>query len=781
MKINGLYAALVHALLLSGSLINAQEITSVRRNIKMPKVSERLSFDYGQLTTRAFLSEQASGLKADFTCQTEAGEVVVWSENFDAGTTGWTFENPEHFSWTTKKITSTTNPAKDYATIDPNDVQSLYIEGDYRIYNRGTAIATSPLITIPRNATLSGYVGFSLNFSDVCTLSLFIGKGEEWTKIWSSADDKGEKPWIWRSMKADLSAYAGKEMQLRFVYGCDKDYENWGHTGDFAIDGLKITGAGVVESVDVQTGEIVKLADLSIGEPTSWSWSFPGGTPETSTEQNPEVYYTKDGTYDITLTVSNVNGSDNKTRSGFVKVTGISPVAAILPPATFRYSTTRLPMIAPLVPVTFSDASSGYPTSWKWNFTGVDKEPYAITTSVEQNPTIGYSFLHQQELTLHVENQHGKSDASMSVSVEYEGLINNLEPDDQLFNFNLGDGYGEFPGTNKLKITEYAEKYSKPSRPILVMGAMVYFTNAMATSLIDQITDVSVDLCRSENGLPGERLNSTSWRVFELDQPSGSSLVGTAFEFSKPTAINEEFFFVVRGIPEKNDSVKVAFATAQFRDHGNTAYFKQRDEWKAACDYFPAGANHTSYAISPLIIHSVMTPMVETPLVVGAGAGKVKLPFYSIQGYKTPVACDADWCEVIGKPNGLTLDTLSIAYRELPAGIQERTATFTLTDGNDKVDVKLIQSNTGSGVQSVDNKKRGNVYPTVFKDRFTVSLPQKSNLVTVSDASGRIVYQHEVVAKLPELVISGKSWTNGMYFVRIVQEERTTVIKVLKE
>lgn len=781
MKNNRIYAAFISALLLGTSMVYAQEAIPVRKNMKMPKASaEMVSFDSGHLSA-AFLREQNTGLKADFTCQTEAGEVVAWSDNFDSGVEGWTFDNPEHFAWTTKKITSASNPAKDYATIDPDDVQSLYIEGDYRIYNRGTAVATSPLITIPRNGSLSGHAGFSLNFSDDCTLSLFIGSGEEWNKIWSSADDKGEKPWMWRTLKADLSAYAGKEMQLRFVYGCDKDYNNWGHTGDFAIDGLKITGAGAVESVNVQTGEAVKLADLSTGEPTSWSWSFPGGTPETSTEQNPEVYYTKDGVYDITLTVSNENGSDHKTRTGFVKVTGSSPVAAILPPATFRFSTTRLPMIAPLVPVDYKDASSNYPTSWEWNFTGVDAEPYAVTASAEQNPTVGYSFLHQQEVTLHVKNQHGESDASTSVSVEYSGFINNLEPGDQLFNFNLGDGYGEFPGTNKLKITEYAEKFSKPSRPVLVTGAMVYFTNAMATSLIDQITDVSVDLCSSENGLPGERLNTMSWRVFELDQPSGSSLVGTAFEFTNPTAVDDEFFFVVRGIPEKNDTVKVAFATAKFRDHGNTAYFKQREEWKAASDYFPAGQNHTSYAISPFIIHSVMTPMIETPLVVGAEAGTVDLPFYSIQGYQTPVGCDADWCEVVGEPNGLTLDTLSIAYQKLPAGMQERTATFTLTDGNDKVAVKLIQKSSGSGIQSIVNEKRADAYPSVFKDRFTVSLPEKAVRIVVSDASGKIMYRQEITPELQELAISGKSWMNGMYFVKIMQEEKTTVIKVLKQ
>lgn len=44
----------------------------------------------------------------------------------------------------------------------------------------------------------------------------------------------------------------------------------------------------------------------------SRKWSFPGGTPETSTAQNPKVVYSKPGVYDVELTITDVNGSDTK-------------------------------------------------------------------------------------------------------------------------------------------------------------------------------------------------------------------------------------------------------------------------------------------------------------------------------------------------------------------------------------------------------------------------------------------------------------------------------------
>ncbi len=55
---------------------------------------------------------------------------------------------------------------------------------------------------------------------------------------------------------------------------------------------------------------------------TSWSWSFPGGTPSTSTNQNPTVTYASPGWYDVTLTVSNSAGSNTKTINHMVYIQG---------------------------------------------------------------------------------------------------------------------------------------------------------------------------------------------------------------------------------------------------------------------------------------------------------------------------------------------------------------------------------------------------------------------------------------------------------------------------
>ena len=55
-------------------------------------------------------------------------------------------------------------------------------------------------------------------------------------------------------------------------------------------------------------GSSIKFHDLSTHNPTSWSWTFPGGTPATSTEQNPSITYNTAGVHSVSLVSSNSSG-----------------------------------------------------------------------------------------------------------------------------------------------------------------------------------------------------------------------------------------------------------------------------------------------------------------------------------------------------------------------------------------------------------------------------------------------------------------------------------------
>jgi PKD repeat protein len=114
----------------------------------------------------------------------------------------------------------------------------------------------------------------------------------------------------------------------------------------------------------------VQFNDISAGAPVSWSWEFPGGTPSTSTDQNPTVIYFTPGVYDVTLVVTSAGGST----SSFTQPNLISVFGA---PATgFSYNVSGSE-------VTFINSSVDA-TSYVWNFGDG-------STSTEENPEHTYA------------------------------------------------------------------------------------------------------------------------------------------------------------------------------------------------------------------------------------------------------------------------------------------------------------------------------------------------------------------------------------------------------
>lgn len=74
------------------------------------------------------------------------------------------------------------------------------------------------------------------------------------------------------------------------------------------------------------SGSTITFTDMSDEDPTAWSWSFPGGFPATSTQQDPSVSYSTPGNYMVQLIASNALGADTLTLSTYVTVNA-RPVA----------------------------------------------------------------------------------------------------------------------------------------------------------------------------------------------------------------------------------------------------------------------------------------------------------------------------------------------------------------------------------------------------------------------------------------------------------------------
>jgi PKD repeat protein len=119
------------------------------------------------------------------------------------------------------------------------------------------------------------------------------------------------------------------------------------------------TANGVISGPAVSISGVapfdVDFRDTSGGTPTSWSWSLAPGV--TTTAQDPLVYtYTTAGSYVVTMTATNLQGSSNATLT--VNVAASS---------TVDFTASATSGTAPLT-VTFTDASTPGGTAWDWTF-----------------------------------------------------------------------------------------------------------------------------------------------------------------------------------------------------------------------------------------------------------------------------------------------------------------------------------------------------------------------------------------------------------------------------
>lgn len=160
-------------------------------------------------------------------------------------------------------------------------------------------------------------------------------------------------------------------------------------------------------STNLCEGDCINFSDNSSGNGiTSWNWTFNGASVTSSTDQNPSnICYPTAGTYDVTLEVTDADGTDQVTQSVTVTTcTGTPPTAA------FTIDTNR---VCAGDCISFTDQSTGNPTSWNWSFPGGNP-----STSTAQNPTnICFDNPGSYDVTLTVTNGDGSDQTLATVNV----------------------------------------------------------------------------------------------------------------------------------------------------------------------------------------------------------------------------------------------------------------------------------------------------------------------------------------------------------------------------
>ncbi|WP_166647934.1 PKD domain-containing protein [Hymenobacter sp. UV11] len=180
------------------------------------------------------------------------------------------------------------------------------------------------------------------------------------------------------------------------------------YSGGRAFDDVVVTGANVTQAPVAQfnasatavalcPGSTVQFTDASLFAPTSYAWTFPGGTPATSTLPNPVVTYNTAGTYDATLTVTNASGSSTRTLTGVVTISSVKPTANF---------TARQAPICPGGRITFTNRSTNCPSTYAWTFPGGTP-----ATSTDASPTVTFATAGTYTVSLVASNSNGASTA----------------------------------------------------------------------------------------------------------------------------------------------------------------------------------------------------------------------------------------------------------------------------------------------------------------------------------------------------------------------------------
>ncbi len=111
----------------------------------------------------------------------------------------------------------------------------------------------------------------------------------------------------------------------------------------------------------------VDFTDMTQGDPISWLWTFEGGDPATSSEQNPQgIFYGTAGAFDVTLEVTSANSTNTYTDEDYIRILDNAEVTALVTPSSA--------MICAGEEVTFvvEPENGGITPAFQWKLNGVD-------------------------------------------------------------------------------------------------------------------------------------------------------------------------------------------------------------------------------------------------------------------------------------------------------------------------------------------------------------------------------------------------------------------------
>ena len=265
------------------------------------------------------------------------GTRTVFSETFESGSlqnAGWGIQNPDMLnSWEISSIIGT-SPGTNAATVQIFNNQGNVGQRDFLI---------SPSISLTETTLNSLYFEYAHRrrvntITDSLIISVSSDQGSNWQRLLSLGENgqgvfvtgtifpnnfvpTSSSSWCTNSntgpdcFNLDLSAYDGsQDVRVRF-----ETFNSGGN--NIYLDNVKVSGiCSNPITVNPLANFIIEQDTLCTNSPilfyntsnnaTSYTWTFEGGIPASSTEINPQVSYPNSGSYTVQLIASNMLFSD---------------------------------------------------------------------------------------------------------------------------------------------------------------------------------------------------------------------------------------------------------------------------------------------------------------------------------------------------------------------------------------------------------------------------------------------------------------------------------------
>lgn len=716
-----------------------------------------------------------------------SGAALPFTEGFESTTfppTGWVklTANTLNSANTWTRVANSTGLVAGSTAIAKMDNYS----GSTDITGQLDALRTPALSFATANSSLKVKFDVSHRYygtSNLDTLNVYISTdcGGTWTKLYgkggtqlatvAGAYTSAYTPTAnaqWRRDSISLSSYAGQSS----VYLKFENKSGWGN--NLYLDNINVSyttaaappTASFTSSSTKCVGQSITFTDASTNSPTSWTWSFPGGSPTSSTAQNPTVTYTAAGTYTITHTAANSSGTST--------------------PVSQTITVNALPSItstsASICRGSSATLTAGGASTYVWN-TG------ATTASISVSPTVATVYTvtgtlastgcsNTRTTTVTIKTTPTVTASSKTVCL---GSATTLTASGATsYTWNTGATTSSISvsptlttnytvtGTNSVGCT-HSRSLTVTVNPLpnVTANSATICAGATATLIASGASTFSWSTGSTSATLTTSPSSNTTYTVLGTSTAGCSKTITASVVVGAAPAISV------------NTSTICAGQTATLTASGVNTY-----TWSTS-------SNSPSIAVTPTAtsVYTVSGNMTgcTTTAIKTTTVNVNQLPSVSMGTLTSPMCTNGPTVNLTGSPVGGTFSGVGVTgnvFNPASAGVGTFTITYNYTDANScsALATRTVSVSSCTGIMELAGSYLA-IYPNPAKDVLNISMDATliNELTTLElyDATGKLLISQSI--KDEQTMIPLQYYASGIYVVRVLNGGKQVTKRIVKE